>query len=151
MHITIMNRTNKPIAGYSSLFRKIAVSAEKQLNLNPELHISVTFVRSASIHKINREYRGIDRPTDVISFACNDAGFCNETAEEKEDLGDLFINLDYAKRQAEEYGHSMKREVGFLFTHGMLHCLGYDHMKPADEKKMFALQDAILDPLVKRS
>ena len=83
MHITIMNRTNKPIAGYSSLFRKIAVSAEKQLNLNPELQISVTFVRSASIHKINREYRGIDRPTDVISFACNDAGFCNETAEER--------------------------------------------------------------------
>ncbi len=70
--------------------------------------------------------------------------------EEEKDLGDLFINIDYAKKQAKEYGHSYQREIGFLFTHGLLHCLGYDHMEPKDEKVMFALQDQILDPIIKR-
>ena len=71
--------------------------------------------------------------------------------EETKDLGDLFINIDYARRQAREYGHSEAREFGFLFTHGLLHCLGYDHMTPEEEKEMFALQDRILDPLVSRA
>ena len=67
-----------------------------------------------------------------------------------EDLGDLFINIDYARRQAKEYGHSYEREMGFLFTHGLLHCLGYDHMTESDEKVMFDLQKKILDPIVSR-
>jgi probable rRNA maturation factor len=67
------------------------------------------------------------------------------------DLGDIFINIDYARRQAKEYGHSEKREICFLFTHGLLHCLGYDHMTEKDEKEMFGLQDRILDPIVSRT
>ncbi|NCB33226.1 MAG: rRNA maturation RNase YbeY [Erysipelotrichia bacterium] len=150
MDISLINRTSIPCEAYLSFFKKIASSAEQILNLKQCCQLSVTFVRSRTIHQINLEYRGIDRPTDVISFAINDIGFKGELAEEAEDLGDIFINIDYAKKQAEQYGHSLKREIGFLFTHGMLHCLGYDHMKTKDEKIMFALQDQILDPIVSR-
>lgn len=148
MEITIYNRTNEDVQGYQALFEKIGTAAEKQLHLSQTCEISVTFVRSAAIHKINRDYRGIDRPTDVISFAINDSPDLIDDGEK--DLGDLFININYARCQAKEYGHSLKREVCFLFTHGLLHCLGYDHMKPEDEKVMFALQEKILDPIVPR-
>ncbi|MGN1390036.1 MAG: rRNA maturation RNase YbeY [Bulleidia sp.] len=150
MEITLINRTNQPAEAYLPLFRKISRAAEKKLGLSDDLEISVTFVRSRTIHVINREYRNIDRPTDIISFAANDFSYPGETPEEHADLGDLFLNIDYAAKQAKEYGHSLKREVGFLFCHGLLHCLGYDHMKPEDEKVMFALQDEILDPILPR-
>lgn len=149
MEITLINRTNENIQTFAPFFAKIASSAEKTLKLKKEYEISVTFVRSATIHKINREYRGIDRPTDVISFAIRDDDEI-DVPEEALDLGDIFINIDYAKKQAKEYQHSYRREIGFLFTHGLLHCLGYDHMKPEDEKVMFALQDKILDPIIAR-
>ncbi len=149
MEITYINRTNENIDSWKPLFRKIAASAENVLQLPDDYEISVTFVRSVTIHRINRDYRGIDRPTDVISFAARD-GLDAMVAEEEKDLGDIFINIDYARRQAKEYGHSYRREIGFLFTHGLLHCLGYDHMTPEDEKEMNRLQDQILDPLVKR-
>ena len=131
MEITLINRTNQDMEQYAPLFHEIAASAEKVLELDDACIISVTFVRSAAIHRINRDYRGIDRPTM--------------------DLGDIFINIDYARRQAKEYGHSEKREICFLFTHGLLHCLGYDHMTEKDEKEMFGLQDRILDPIVSRT
>ncbi len=151
MIITIQNRTNRDMSGYGELFERIARSAEEILDLEEDLEISVTFVRSRTIHKINLEYRDIDRPTDVISFAFRDGEDMMFAGEEK-DLGDLFINIDYARRQAKEYGHSELREICFLFTHGLLHCLGYDHMKgEAEEAEMFALQDQILDPIVSRS
>lgn len=149
MEITLINRTNESIDTYKKLFNQIATSAEKTLKLPKDYEISVTFVRSQTIHKINRDYRGIDRPTDVISFAIRD----NEEdfiPDEEKDLGDIFINVHYCKKQAKEYGHSYKREMGFLFTHGLLHCLGYDHMNPKDEKVMFSLQDKILDPIISR-
>lgn len=149
MEITIMNRTNQNNYSWFELFRTIAANAEKVLELRDDYEISVTFVRSVTIHKINRDYRGIDRPTDVISFAVQDADSFFE--EEDTDLGDIFINIDYAARQAREYGHSYEREIAFLFTHGLLHCLGYDHMTPEDEKEMTALQHQILDPVVPRS
>ena len=149
MEITIMNRTNQNNYSWFELFRTIAANAEKVLELRNDYEISVTFVRSVTIHKINRDYRGIDRPTDVISFAVQDADSFFE--EEDTDLGDIFINIDYAARQAREYGHSYEREIAFLFTHGLLHCLGYDHMTPEDEKEMTALQHQILDPVVPRS
>ncbi len=151
MEITFINRTNQNVDAYLPLFEKIAKSAEKKLSLSKNKEISVTFVRSREIHIINRDYRGIDRPTDVISFAANDYEFDFEIEEEQNDLGDVFININYAKKQAKEYGHSETREICFLFTHGLLHCLGYDHMTEEDEKVMFALQDEILDPIVKRS
>jgi len=149
MEITLYNRTNKDLSSFQKLFEKIARAAEKKLKLEKDLSISVTFVRSRTIHSINRDYRGIDRPTDVISFAFQDSDVLIE--EEAKDLGDLFINIDYAKRQAKEYGHSEEREICFLFTHGLLHCLGYDHMTEEEEKEMFALQKEILDPIMPRN
>lgn len=149
MEITFINRTNQNMKSCEAFFQTIAKAAEKTLKLPSDYEISVTFVRSRTIHLINRDYRGIDRATDVISFAIRD-DMDGMVLEEEKDLGDLFINIDYAKKQAKEYGHSEKRELGFLFTHGLLHCLGYDHMEPEDEKVMFALQKKILDPIVKR-
>lgn len=150
MEITIRNKTNRSFGEMEQIFADIACSAEVQLNLADDLEISVTFVRSVTIHKINRNYRGIDRPTDVISFAARDGMDEFLPEEERKDLGDLFINIQYAARQAKEYGHSEKRELAFLFTHGLLHCLGYDHMNEPEAEKMFALQRKILDPIVSR-
>lgn len=149
MEITLINRTNASIDAYQKLFETIAKQTEQILHLQNDLEISVTFVRSRTIHKINQEYRGIDRPTDVISFAIRD-GQEDFLMEEEKDLGDIFINIDYCKQQAKRYEHAYEREMAFLFTHGLLHCLGYDHMKEEDEKVMFALQDEILDPIIAR-
>ena len=104
---------------------------------------SVVFVDDEEIHKMNREYRGIDRVTDVISFALED----NEDIvyNDLRMLGDIFICIPQMKRQATEYGHSEKRELAFLAVHGILHLLGYDHMNEEDEHVMFALQELILD------
>ena len=148
MEITVLNRTNENLDLYSNLFKKISRSAEKLLKLDEDYEISVTFVRSRTIHAINRDYRGIDRPTDVISFAIQDD--LEDFEEENKDLGDIFINIDYARKQAKEYGHSYEREICFLFTHGLLHCLGYDHMEEKDAEVMFKLQDEILDPIQPR-
>ena len=150
MHITIYNRTNQDSGVFEQLFEEIAQKAEQRLKLSDDYELSVTFVRSRTIHTINRDYRGIDRPTDVISFAIRD-DMEFEMVEGMNDLGDIFINIDYARKQAKQYGHSYRREIAFLFTHGMLHCLGYDHMKEEDEKVMFALQDEILDPVIDRN
>lgn len=104
---------------------------------------SVVFVEDEEIHKMNKEYRGVDRITDVISFALED----NKDIEYDgiRVLGDIFICIPQMKRQATEYGHSEKRELAFLTVHGILHLLGYDHMNEEDEKRMFALQELILD------
>lgn len=150
MQITIYNRTNQDAGVFEQLFEEIAQKAEQRLKLSDDYELSVTFVRSRTIHTINRDYRGIDRPTDVISFAIRD-DMEFEMVEGMNDLGDIFINIDYARKQAKQYGHSYRREIAFLFTHGMLHCLGYDHMKEEDEKVMFALQDDILDPVIDRN
>lgn len=106
------------------------------------------FVTPLMIHEMNRDYRGIDRPTDVISFALLDSEDTYEVMEGEEELGDIFINTEAIVSQAAEYGHTLRREVCFLFTHGLLHLLGYDHMTPDDEAAMFQLQDVILDDIV---
>ena len=150
MELSVYNRTNQNLDEILPLYEKIMTSAETTLNLPQGYVISVTFVRSRTIHTINRDYRGIDRPTDVISFAIGDDLMGVESQEELMDLGDIFINIDYAGKQAVTYGHSYERELCFLFTHGLLHCLGYDHMTKEQEQEMYALQDRILDPVIRR-
>ena len=104
--------------------------------------MSIIIVDNKEIHKINKEYRGIDRETDVISFALEEG----ETIDEPiKTLGDIYISIDKVYEQAKEYGHSIKRELFFLVTHGFLHLLGYDHMNKEKEEKMFSLQEEILD------
>ena len=146
MNITILNRTNQVMKLYEKDFMDLFMRTQALLHFSKDSEISVTFVCSVTIHKINLMYRGMDRPTDVISFAIQD----EEEFNDPSDLGDIFINIDYAKRQAKEYGHSFRREVCFLFVHGLLHCLGYDHMNEKEEAEMIALQKKILDPVVKR-
>ena len=103
---------------------------------------NVIIVDNEKIHEINKEYRGIDRPTDVISFALEDDKSFNRS--DIRILGDIYISIDKVKSQSEEYGHSIKRELFFLAIHGLLHLLGYDHMKEEDEKVMFAKQEEVL-------
>ena len=107
--------------------------------------VSIVLVDNEYIHKINKEYRNVDRETDVISFAFMD----DETNPESgiTDLGEIYISLEKAHSQSKEYGHSFKRELCFLLTHGLLHLLGYDHMTEEDEKEMFGLQEEVLNSL----
>lgn len=112
--------------------------------------VSVTFVTNDAIQAINKEYRGKDVPTDVISFAMEEMGEGELEivgALEPRVLGDIIISLDRTKEQAADYGHSFERELGFLAVHGFLHLLGYDHMNEAGEKEMFGKQEAILSSL----
>ena len=104
---------------------------------------NIIIVDNEKIHEINREYRGIDRPTDVISFALEDNKDFVDVGHRV--LGDIYISIDKAKEQAIEYGHDLRREICFLAVHGFLHLLGYDHMKEEDEKVMFSLQEEILN------
>ena len=111
--------------------------------------LSLTIVEPEEIRELNREYRGVDKVTDVLSFPqFEDMGQIPEEGEIC--LGDVVICDEKVRQQAEEYGHSLRREICFLFTHGLLHCFGYDHMQPDEEKIMFDLQHEILDPLVPR-
>lgn len=104
---------------------------------------NVIFIDNEKIREINKNYRGIDRETDVISFALEDDEKIR--IENERILGDIYISVEKAKIQSEEYGHSFKREICFLITHGFLHLLGYDHMKKEDEEVMFKLQEEILN------
>ncbi|HCV47237.1 MULTISPECIES: rRNA maturation RNase YbeY [Catenibacterium] len=131
---------------YEQDFTAIIEQALKTLGIEDDVEVSCVLVDDERIHEINREYRHIDRSTDVISFAMEDNDqFYVEGMPRT--LGDIFISVDHAKKQAEEYGHSLRREMCFLFTHGILHLLGYDHMTDEQEKEMFGLQDQILGAL----
>lgn len=106
---------------------------------------SIIFIDDEQMHEMNKTYRGIDRTTDVLSFALED----NQTIKLPiRELGDIFISIPKMKEQAKEYGHSEKRELSFLVVHGLLHLLGYDHtISEEEEKKQFGLQDEILNDL----
>ena len=115
-----------------------------------DVDVYITLTNNQEIHKINLEYRNVDRPTDVLSFPMYErdeiANLKEDTQDEIEKiLGDIIVSIEKVKEQAEEYGHSFERELAYLVTHGMLHLLGYDHMNTEDEKVMFSKQEMILD------
>ena len=124
---------------YSYLDNLFEIAIKK---LNVKGIFSVVFIDDDLMHEMNLKYRGIDRTTDVLSFALNDS--INDFKEEINVLGDIFVSIPKMKEQALEYGHSEKRELSFLCIHGLLHLLGYDHMEKEDEKIMFRLQEEIL-------
>ena len=149
MELNVINRSRrKGYAGYRSLFTQIAQKAQQVLDLPPDSVVSVIFVTAKRMHQINRDYRGVDRTTDVISFALADDR--QEGDYVAQELGDIFINVEAADQQAEEYGHSVDREIGFLFTHGLLHLCGFDHQNSEQEKEMIAYQKRILDDIISR-
>ena len=131
---------------YEQQFIDIIQTTLTYLKIDDDVELSCVIVDDKRIHEINRDYRQIDRSTDVISFALEDNDqFYVEGMPRS--LGDIFISYEHAKVQAEEYGHSLHREMCFLFTHGLLHLLGYDHMNEEDEKIMFTHQNNILNQL----
>ncbi len=112
-----------------------------------ECEVSLSFVSDEEIKEINKNFRNIDSSTDVLSFPQIDYDVDEVVMTNENDeivLGDIIISVDTAKRQAEEFGHSLKREICFLTVHSMLHLLGYDHMTEEDEKEMFAKQKEVL-------
>lgn len=136
MEINFVSEIDKDTKAYEKLIRGIFDHVDDKREFN------IIFVDNERIRQINRDYRHLDKVTDVISFALNDNDECNYFVEDE--LGDIFICIDRAIEQAADYGHSVEREVGFLAVHGYLHLCGYDHMTEADEKVMFAKQDEIL-------
>ncbi|MEH7121237.1 rRNA maturation RNase YbeY [Neobacillus vireti] len=127
--------------------RLIHFAARKQ-QIEEQSEVSITYVSNERIQEINREYRHKDTPTDVISFAMEELGEGEvelSGIEMPRILGDIIISIPRTKEQAEEYGHSFERELGFLAVHGFLHLLGFDHMTDEDEKEMFTLQKEILN------
>ena len=132
---------------YEEVFHTLLEKTIKHLPLHFDPYLSVTIVDNEYIHEINRTYRHIDRPTDVISFAFLDDNPNREQVFQSNQmvvLGEIYISYQKAEEQASAYGHSLDRELKFLFVHGLLHLLGYDHMNEEDEKVMFRLQDEIL-------
>lgn len=117
--------------------------------LPQEAEVDVTIVDDEEIHSMNREYRGMDRPTDVLSFALDED--CEDEDEpeliggpEEHLYGDIIISAETALRQAEEYGHGLEREMTYLAVHGMFHLLGYDHMTEEDKAEMRAREEEAL-------
>ncbi len=145
--VNIINRTKySDFKDFYPLIEEYYRKTLKMLKLQDEYALSLVICGPITIRRINREYRNIDKVTDVISFALLDDGEEIDYVDEIE-LGDIFINRDRVKSQALDYGHSEKREFVFLFVHGLLHLLGYDHMDPEDEKVMFGLQKKIIGNL----
>lgn len=128
---------------YSYLNEVIEHTLENEKVHNADF--ALIFIDDEKMQELNNEYRGIDRTTDVLSFALED----NQEIELPiRELGDIFISIPKMKAQAKEYGHSEKRELSFLVVHGLLHLLGYDHTRSEEDEKIhFGLQDKILNDL----
>ena len=126
-----------------ALIKKAAAAALSSEGYDREAEISVTIVDNSRIRELNNEYRGIDRETDVLSFPLNERDEILSGTADRE-LGDIVISMEKAISQAEEYGHSVDRELAFLTVHSALHLLGYDHETPDEEKDMFSRQEKIL-------
>ncbi len=137
----VINETNEDIEELKTVKELLTFALKEEHLTNVEFNVII--VNIDTIHKLNKEYRSIDAPTDVISFALED--YEDITYQDIRLLGDIYICLERAHSQAEDYGHSFLRELSFLTIHGLLHLLGYDHMKESDEKIMFAKQEEILN------
>ena len=139
--IEIFNQVGEDIPELETV-KKVLYSAIEKEGLEG-INFNLIIVDNEYIHELNKNYRNIDRETDVITFALED----DDTMVLPENvrvLGDIYISIDKARSQAEEYGHSFLREICFLAVHGFYHLLGYDHMTPEDEKVMFGKQEEVL-------
>ena len=143
MKIGLFNETDKDVSEYFTVIKKVLKHGLEKLDIK-KVEFNVIIVDNNYIHELNRDYRHIDRETDVITFALEDDKTFNP---QERVLGDIYISIDKAISQSEEYGHSLMRELCFLAVHGLLHLLGYDHMEKKDEEVMFKLQEEILDEI----
>lgn len=150
MEIAINNLQEKTTITLSmeQVLKSVLQKSAEVYNIAPHTEVSVVLSSDEYIHELNRQYRGKDCPTDVLSFALNE-GEEVEVIDGPEEvlLGDIIISLDTAARQAEEYGHSLERELAYLTVHGMLHLLGYDHMNEEEKQEMRQEEEHILSLL----
>lgn len=130
MRVNLFNQTDYPMEDIKTLMKRIFKHVKEKQPMQ------IIFVTHEEIHRLNKTYRDMDKPTDVLSFI-------NDDPMDKS-LGDIFISIEQAKRQATEYGHSLDRELGFLAVHGYLHLKGYDHHTPEEEKIMLLKQEELL-------
>lgn len=153
MELLFENELSEQFEGLEARYRRLAETAFSLLGVDANYEIDVSLVDEETIHAINRDYRNVDRVTDVISFAFNDDKNPKDQIKGKDSLrmlGEILICLPQAKRQAASIGNSIDRELSFLFVHGLLHLLGYDHQTKEEEEKMFPLQEKILEEEAKR-
>ncbi len=141
MEIEVFNETEEDLSKDIMELKDFLYKVAKDEKLDNIIY-NVIIIDNDRIQKINKEYRGKDMPTDVITFALEDDKTFNRT--DIRVLGDIYISIDKVRSQALEYGHSFKRELYFLSIHGFLHLLGYDHMKEEEEKVMFKKQEEVL-------
>jgi len=139
----IFNETNEKLDKELKIVKKVLKYGIKKEELK-NVEFNVIIVDNERIHEINKEYRNIDRETDVITFALEDS---LDVVLEKRMLGDIYISIDKARSQATDYHHSLIRELSFLAVHGFYHLLGYDHMNKEDEEIMFTKQEELLNEL----
>ena len=130
------------------LLKKVVQTVLEVEQVKHDMDIYITLTNNEEIHTINKEYRNVDKPTDVLSFPMYERNEIYKLKEEKESdveeiLGDIIISIPKVKEQADEYGHSLERELAYLLTHGMLHLLGYDHMIE-EEKTIMRKQEEIV-------
>ena len=159
MHVKIILSRSRPGLGHNEARRLIqrAISAALLEEKVPDdCEVSVLLTDNEGIHELNRDYRGVDRPTDVLSFPANelspgefDADLCERDPETgRVFLGDMAISLEKCEAQAEEFGHSFERELMYLTVHSTLHLLGYDHVDEAEMKRqMRGREDVIMSRL----
>ena len=143
MNLIITNQTDQDI-NMDSKLEDVIKTVLKTEGLSLDYEISISFVGKDEIHKLNKEYRKVDRPTDVLSFPM-DADFFIEGIDTM--LGDIVICMDIAKEQAEEFGHSLDREIMYLTAHSCLHLLGYDHMDKEEKLAMRSREKEVMKSL----
>ena len=138
---------------YDKIVEKVLQKCyEEEKLLDSKLIITITFTTPEQIHKINKEYRQVDRPTDVLSFPMFERKeleekIANQDFEQEDVLGDIIISIEKVKEQAIEYGHSFERELSYMLVHGFYHLMGYDHIKEEDKKEMRPKEEKILNEL----
>lgn len=140
--IEVFNQTNVEISELKEVEKVLLGAIEKENLTNVEFNVII--VDNNYIHELNKTYRNIDKETDVITFALED----EKTVilpDDKRVLGDIYISIDKARQQSNEYGHTLLRELTFLAVHGFYHLLGYDHLTEEEEKIMFAKQEEVLE------
>ena len=140
--VNVFVEVDEDIKDLSTMKELLEFACKKEELENTSFNVII--VDNSYIHKLNKEYRNIDRETDVITFALEDEDSI-KLPDDIRILGDIYISYDKVKSQAIEYGHSIKRELCFLAIHGFYHLLGYDHMTKEDEKVMFKKQEEVLD------
>lgn len=138
------NRKRAVTAEIAAIMEKIALLATEGLPMPAAAEVSVVLCDDRVIHRLNRKWRGLDAPTDVLSFPQLTEDDWQKQAERQVLLGDIVLSLESAARQAKEYGHSKEREVLYLFTHGLLHLLGYDHLEEDERRRMRNREEEVM-------